>query len=753
MSDFKVDYDAHDLIRFIPVNGDQLSPKDLVYLWDADPSEGIWDITGYIGFLSLFTPKDLGITDFHFFDNIYEPSTNEQLWEILSSDTSGSNITVSNYFHGDNYRIDDEALAPDMDPTGQKLGTDFVFILSTGPLEIAAGDTVHSAFAVVLGASENEMFANASMVKSMAQKNYLGPNAPKPPVVQVFSDDRKVILTWDGYLSETSRDIISGKLDFEGYKVYRSEDFGLSWGTPITDEKGNIIGYVPVAQFDLNNAISGKDPNSNFFLGNNTGIKHTYIDSTVSNGVEYWYAVTAYDGGDQTTGVPALESPRGVTPDESNLVSILPSAPASNMQFFPIVNADSIPPMGGSCDSRLSVQIVDPLKLTGHQYRVTFNDVGLVIKANSQGEPDSTITTTFNLINLTTGDTLIQNHELLNDTGDNIPVVDGFRVVPQETLPGVNFLGWTKIAGDTCTYEWRVTKFENFENHPWAGPAEIYSSDDYRLIVDYQIPGGSDLRWFDSFTDEPQDTFIHVPIRIEVISDPENPVEIGSTSWLREFEIHATPDWHNSHYSPLGWDLEPGGAGFNPNVPFFSYLWPDVINPERIIKDTRTGLERKVGIFILTQNYPDSYMNQYAQMVNKPAVKPQQGDEFTIITKKLFQSEIYYEFETVSSIQNKEDISLNNIKVVPNPYIVRAGWERSEFESQLQFINLPSTCEIDIFTTAGDHVITLRHNSPQNFVSWNLQNKSGVNVAYGLYVYIVRTENNEKYTGRFVIIR
>ncbi|MEJ2050180.1 MAG: hypothetical protein P8Y60_10140, partial [Calditrichota bacterium] len=118
MADFKVDFDAHDHIRFTSIKPNK--PRDLVYLWDADPNEGIWDITGYIGFLSLFSPNNKGITDFHYFDNIYEPSTNHHLWEIMSSDTSGSHITVSNYFHGDNYRIDDDALADDMDPSGQK---------------------------------------------------------------------------------------------------------------------------------------------------------------------------------------------------------------------------------------------------------------------------------------------------------------------------------------------------------------------------------------------------------------------------------------------------------------------------------------------------------------------------------------------------------------------------------------------------------------------------------------------------------
>ncbi len=749
MSDFKVDFDAHDHIRFTSVR--EKGPRDLVYLYDADPNEGNWDITGYIGFLMLFTPQNRGITDFHYFDNIYEPSTDGQIWEIMSSDTSGRHITVSNFFHGDDRRIDDDALADDMDPTGQKLGTDFVFIVSTGPLTVKPGDTLHSAFAVVLGESKAEMLANAEMVKNMAQTSYLGPNAPLAPTVQASSVDGKVILTWDGTASETSRDLLSGKMDFEGYRIYRSEDLGQSWGDPITDERGNLISYVPIAQFDLDNAISGRDPNSNFYLGSNTGLRHTFVDSTVVPGVEYWYSVTAYDRGDVTTGLPALESPRGLSPEEPNVVSIIPSQPAVNLNPPEIAHADSLPPLGGKCDSRLAVQIVDPTALTGHRYRVTFNDAGWVLKTDAEGNPDTLITTTFNLVDLTTGDTLLFNHPLLDETGDNVPVTHGFRILAQDAKPEVLFMGWTKVQSDTCTFEWRAHNWENFARHPWRGPERLATSDDYRLTVDYSQ--GSEVIWYDLYYDVVFDTLNPIPLKLEVINDPDNPIDISSDSYLGEYEINADPTWHNSHYSPLGWDLEPGGKGFNPNTPLWAYLWPDILMLRRVVHDPRTGMSRAYELFLLTQNYPDSYLDQYAQPVTRPAVKPQQGDQFTIITRKLFRSGVYYEFETPAPSFRAEPIDLNRVKVVPNPYIVRAGWEKSAFEGRLQFTNLPNQCEIAIYTTAGNHVITLHHNSPYNYEFWNLQNKAGVDVAYGLYIFVVKTPGGEKYKGKFVIIR
>ncbi|MEJ2636044.1 MAG: hypothetical protein P8184_12225 [Calditrichia bacterium] len=733
MTDFKVDFDAHDHIRFKALEDKPGAKKDLVYLWDADPNEGIWDITGYIGLLSLFTPQNKGITDFHYFDNIYEPSTNEQIWEIMSSDTSGNHITRSNYFHGNNFRIDDDALADDMDPSGQKLGTDFVYILSSGPASLTPGDTVHSAFAVVMGATDQEMFANAQMVKNMSRNYYLGPNAPKPPALQAFSGDRRITLTWDGQTAENSRDLLTGKMDFEGYKIYRSEDFGQSWGKQITDEHGNIIGYVPVAQFDLDNTISGKDPNSNFYLGNNSGLKHTFIDSTVNNGVEYWYAITAYDRGDIATGVPALESSRGINPDEVNVVSAVPGAPASGIDRTNSANLDSLSPVSGICDSRLSVQILDPAQLTGHHYRVTFNDVGMVITADNQGVADTAITTTFNLIDLSTNDTLLFNHPLLNESGDNIPATRGFRILPEDIEPEVKFMGWTLVHGDTCTFDWHREVRGNETGKPWMN-----GWDDFRITFDQSGPG-IPVKVSDEFGATWGPEMIPVS-RVELITDPSHPVDVTENTWLIDYAFHGLslpePESWFQFFGPMGWDLVPGGKGYNPNVE----KWPDALSFRNYFVDGSGDTVRVNGVDIRTQNRPGQ-------------LPPADGDQYTIISRKPFRSAVSYEFETAVPNYSAGEADLSRVSVVPNPYIVRAGWERSQFEGRVQFTHLPSPCDIQIYTTAGDHVITLKHEGPFDYEFWNLQNESGINVAYGLYVFIVKTPSGEKHTGKFVIIR
>ncbi|MCP4709440.1 MAG: hypothetical protein GY869_12505, partial [Planctomycetes bacterium] len=202
---------------------------------------------------------------------------------------------------------------------------------------------------------------------------------------------------------------------------------------PITNAFGDPkTMMVPIAQFDLDNEISGTDPNSNFYLGNNTGLRHTFVDTTVLNGVEYWYSLTAYDRGDMETGVQALESSRGVTVAEPNVASAIATAPFSDYDPPAIIGGDSLTANGGRCDSRLAIEIMDHSQLAGAKYRVTFNDVGLALSIDDEGQADSLVATTFNLENLDSGEMLLTNQPLLDETGDNVPVTDGFRVLARE---------------------------------------------------------------------------------------------------------------------------------------------------------------------------------------------------------------------------------------------------------------------------------------------------------------------------------
>ena len=95
-----------------------------------------------------------------------------------------------------------------------------------------------------------------------------------------------------------------------------------------------------------------------------------------------------------------------------------------------------------------------------------------------------------------------------------------------------------------------------------------------------------------------------------------------------------------------------------------------------------------------------------------------------------------------------------NVQVVPNPYRGSAAWEQTYFD-QIAFTHLPAMCNIHIYTLAGDHVITLEHQSwsgEEGTAFWDLLSRNNQEVTSGLYVF--RVETNDDYViGKFAIIK
>ena len=109
---------------------------------------------------------------------------------------------------------------------------------------------------------------------------------------------------------------------------------------------------------------------------------------------------------------------------------------------------------------------------------------------------------------------------------------------------------------------------------------------------------------------------------------------------------------------------------------------------------------------------------------------------------------VFYEEEEV-------EVSVDDVKVVPNPYLGTAIWER-QYHDKIMFINLPPVCKISIFTLTGDLVKEIYHNEESDFAGtdrepWDLISRNDQGIASGLYIYVVETENDKK-VDKFVIL-
>lgn len=114
--------------------------------------------------------------------------------------------------------------------------------------------------------------------------------------------------------------------------------------------------------------------------------------------------------------------------------------------------------------------------------------------------------------------------------------------------------------------------------------------------------------------------------------------------------------------------------------------------------------------------------------------------------------------------------TVGEVAVVPNPYrgdvvynSYNPPWEKPsagrpywmEQDRRIQFINLPPSCEIKIYTLAGDVVNTIRHSDPnKGYEDWNLTSHVGQAIASGIYLFSCEDlQNGKVQVGKFVIIK
>jgi hypothetical protein len=109
----------------------------------------------------------------------------------------------------------------------------------------------------------------------------------------------------------------------------------------------------------------------------------------------------------------------------------------------------------------------------------------------------------------------------------------------------------------------------------------------------------------------------------------------------------------------------------------------------------------------------------------------------------------------------KETADMDNIYVVPDPYVVNASWEKPLFyasgrgERRVDFVNLPQECTIRIYTMSGKLVRTLEHSSTMTKGSepWDLISEDGLSVSFGMYIFHVEADGVGNKVGKFALIK
>ncbi len=616
--------------------------------------------------------------------------------------------------------------------------------VTSGYFPIKAGQREPISVAVILANAKQddpngELRKKAVLKKKIrAQETYNNDyqfaNAPITPHLTAVPGDNKVTLYWDD-LAEQSYDNYIYKIggnpyDFEGYRIYRATDPAFQDPLEITDAFGTLRFRTPLVQFDKVDGITGLDSvgldGAHFYLGNDSGLKHVFVDSTAKNGFTYYYAITSYDFGYPAGGILPTECPIRVNlqPDGSvvlgpNVVRVTPEAPAAG--YVP-PTLGNIEHQEGSSTGKISYEIVDPNKVQdGHVYYITFRDT---LKPGKNGKPDTLTTYSYTLIDSTADSVLIKENTHL-ETDYEQPMVDGFRLhFFNEGQVGLNqaLSGWRPPTANIPAFT-----FQKLTQS--VGPEGEFRLNDYEIIFGERgmatsTPGYYEGKFFDA--------------------QPVN------------FKILRLADHSEVDFVFVDLDTAKVGPGiFSAGI---DTLFGTITIP---YKDVIAFLEPKTvdgrDTLVYTWQFFLSSVPDSTQRI------PMAGDTAKIILKKPFLSEDIYRFTAHAGFveKRKAKVELSKIKVVPNPYVATAAWEpRNPYNSgrgprSIHFIHLPAKCTIRIFTINGELVRKIEVNNPfdNGTAEWDVLTKDRLAVSYGVYIYHVEAPGIGEKVGKFAIIK
>ena len=108
----------------------------------------------------------------------------------------------------------------------------------------------------------------------------------------------------------------------------------------------------------------------------------------------------------------------------------------------------------------------------------------------------------------------------------------------------------------------------------------------------------------------------------------------------------------------------------------------------------------------------------------------------------------------------------NEIKVVPNPYMVTSSFNESETTRKLRFTNLPENCRITIYTVSGERVVSFNSNQENDHADcentasgscyWDMRSTNNQEISPGLYLFSVEDLSNnkgKKFIGKFAVVK
>ncbi|MDQ7817218.1 MAG: hypothetical protein RDU14_09385 [Melioribacteraceae bacterium] len=575
-------------------------------------------------------------------------------------------------------------------------------LFGSGPFPLKENRRERFSTALVFGSDFEDMVFNKETVQAIYNANYNFSKPPLKPTLTAIPGDKKVFLYWDD-LAEKSYDNFLRRFDFEGYLIYRSQEPEFNDIKIITDSKGEKKYWKPIAQFDLKNDIKGPDPvginGAHFWRGNDSGLQHSFIDSTVVNGNTYYYALVAYDQGDPNYGTKGLiptETTKIIQQDlvgnirfvDINCAVVKPNAPVAGYTP-PQITGDTKKVTDGIGTGSINIAILNPNEIKeGANYKILFKSSGNIPRYK---------TTSYSIVRVHEGRTdTIESRIEANEFGS------GKFSKPFDGL-ALSVLNDTAVAPIIPETGW-VKGFSNVEM--------TVIPDNSSPARNVKWPANYEIHWLSEASQTTPFTKINIPFKVLNITEG------------KEVQAEIFDNDNNKQFN-LGDDIV-------------------IIEYE--------GTQFRI-----------TWRITYRVPAAPAFATPRGGDIYRITIRKQFFNNDYFQFATKSGKIDKDlaKNALDKIKVVPNPYVSANSWEQRNLnqtgrgERRIDFIHLPSKCTIRIYTVTGALIKTLYKESITNdgTISWNLVSEDGMDIAYGLYIYHVDAPEVGEFIGKFAVVK
>ena len=634
----------------------------------------------------------------------------------------------------------------DSDPADRR------FMVNSGPFTMEPGDTQEVVVGIVVGQG-NDRLGSVAVMKFYDQTAQVAfdldfdlPEAPARPVVSVAELNRTIKLSW----GDDSEAPAAPGYTFQGYNIYQSPSISSAGPWHLIAVYDIIDGIGTIYDLTLN-VDFGVPIYQPVQFGTDAGIQR-YIEITedvvrglpLYNGTTYYYRVAAYSyNPEPDEGLPrTLES-------SSPILAVIPQEIATDRVVQEEMDPADV--TQGQIDTELApttdrvvVGITNPFELTGHTYRVDFQET-VPPETLIVGTDTTIVNYKWNMKDKSTGLYFYEDWQS-NKSGDgNYQVTDGFvaKVVGTHVaeLVETQFLGADGAASNV------ITSVD-------AGcDVQINGSGYYGVCYGSNFFGSS----LDPVANA--DQFTTVEIRIDRSETQKGYRYLRGPGWPYPYAgFHEVPF--------TAWDAV---TGEQLNVCFVEWTESAIYDSTWNLDDTDVGGREYLAIMRSEYDeggglYDDDAWGLAEDVLyvmwgrlrtgNDWDVNVEDGSMLKFVWANPASDNDYFEFmpedPTFSNSQAKGELS--KIRAVPNPYFAKSSYELNQFEHIIKFTNLPTKCTVRIFNLAGDLVRTLeKDDETTSILEWDIFNQAEIPVASGFYIYHVEAPNIGSMYGKMAV--